>query len=70
MDSNLMHSACVRLAEDDASLAIIRKSFKLGPTIFTLGRDATNSNFVAHHLDGFVAHNLLTKKSIKNHKSK
>lgn len=61
MHSNLMHPASVRLAENDAGLAIVREPLKLGPTIFTFGRYTADSNFVAHHFDGLVAYDLFAE---------
>lgn len=66
-----MHPAGVRLAENDAGLAVVREPLKLGSTIFAFWRYTADSNFIAHYLDGLVAHDFFTvtiKKKKKNRK--
>lgn len=60
MNSDLVHATGARLAEDDRGLAVVGEALKFGAAIFSFGRDATDANLVADHLDGLVAHQCLT----------
>jgi hypothetical protein len=68
MNSDLVHPAGARLAQDDAGLSIVREALELRLTVLAFGGDPANTDFVADHFDRFRAHDVSTgkQKSIWN----
>lgn len=55
MNSDLMHSAGEWFAKDDTRLSIVAQLLEGRRAILALWRHFANTDFVAHHLDGFFA---------------
>jgi hypothetical protein len=63
VDSDLVHAASVRLAEDNAGGSVEFEFLEGGAAVLALGRHFAHANLVADHLDGLRAANLLTENS-------
>lgn len=71
MNSDLMHPAGARFAENDAGLAVVGQPLELCPAVFAFWRDATHTDLVANHLNWFVTHDVSARKfQLKKNKTK